>query len=216
MKQTQKQTVIVKIGDVEKKKKRRRKRKSKRPRPPPAQPRQTFAPVRYNFVPQTFPASRPDPLRQQAATHQMINNPLSQRSSYRTLLQPPPGVIASQTQIEERIRASQERASKRVQEKEDELRRQNIGAFGGGSRRPVVAEPLKLDSQRAEDQLPEVHSRTPHTRYSYQPTSSSRTETPITPLDIRNERRLSGSGRERTTRRDQMEATDLNTLLGAV
>ena len=124
-KQEQKQTVIVKIGDTEKKKRRKRRKKGKRMPPPPAQVVQTFRPERYSFVPRTFPANPPDPLRQQVASRESISNPLSQRSSY-TTLQPPPSVVASQEQIMERIRASAQRSARRVQEKEEELRREQL------------------------------------------------------------------------------------------
>jgi hypothetical protein len=217
-KQEQKQTVIVKIGDTEKKKRRKRRKKPKRVPPPPAQVVQTFRPERYSFVPRTFPANPPDPLRQQVASRESISNPLSQRSSYSTLRPPTfQSVVATQEQIEQRIRASAERSARRVQEKEEELKRQSIGGFGGSrpGRTPIVATPLKLDARMAEDQLPTVHTEPRRTRYEY-PVEGQRMDAPFTPLDIRNERRVLGSGKERTSKGDVAQADDLNTLLGAV
>ena len=212
-KQEQKQTVIVKIGDTEKKKRRKRRKKAKRMPPPPAQITQTFRPERYSFVPRTFPANPPDPLRQQEASRESMSNPLSQRSSYSTL-QPPASVVASQAQIMERIRASAEKTARRFQ-KEEELRREQLPKpqrlF-----RSVVAEPVKFDARRAEDQLPEVLTETRRTRYEYQPVAGQRMDAPFTGVDIRNERRVSGSGRERTSKGDVAQADDLNTLLGAL
>ena len=170
-KQEQKQTVIVKIGDTEKKKRRKRRKKAKRMPPPPAQVVQTFRPERYSFVPRTFPANPPDPLRQQVASRESISNPLSQRSSYSNL-QPPPSVVASQAEIMERIRASAKRSATRVQEKEEELRREQLpkASFGGmgfdpirprGPRTPSIPQPVRLDARMAEEQLPEVHTEPP-------------------------------------------------------
>jgi len=216
-KQEQKQTVIVKIGDTEKKKRRKRRKKAKRMPPPPAQVVQTFRPERFSFAPRTFPANPPDPLRQQVASRESISNPLSQRSSYSTL-QPPASVIASQAQIMERIKASAEKSARRF-EKEEELRREQLPKpqkLFRSTNRPVVAEPIKFDARQAEDQLPEVHTEPRRTRYSYQPVEGQRTETPFTGVDVRNERRVSGSGKERTSKGDVAQADDLNTLLGAV
>ncbi len=174
-KQEQKQTVIVKIGDTEKKKRRKRRKKGKRMPPPPAQVTQTFRPERYSFVPRTFPANPPDPLRQQVASRESISNPLSQRSSYSTL-QPPPSVVASQAEIMERIRASAERSARRVQEKEEELRREQLpkGSFGGAPRRtPSIPQPVRLDARMAEEQLPEVHTPQPPRQETVVPPPSS-------------------------------------------
>lgn len=174
-KQEQKQTVIVKIGDTEKKKRRKRRKKGKRMPPPPAQVTQTFRPERYSFVPRTFPANPPDPLRQQVASRESISNPLSQRSSYSNL-QPPPSVVASQAEIMERIRASAERSARRVQEKEEELRREQLpkGSFGGAPRRtPSIPQPVRLDARMAEEQLPEVHTPQPPRQETVVPPPSS-------------------------------------------
>lgn len=176
-KQEQKQTVIVKIGDTEKKKRRKRRKKTKRMPPPPAQVVQTFRPERFSFIPRTFPANPPDPLRQQVATRESINNPLSQRSSY-TTLQPPPSVVSSQAEIMERIRASAQRSARRVQEKEEELRREQLpkASFGGGprpARTPSFTPGVNLDARLAEEQLPTVHTPQPPRQDTVIPPPSS-------------------------------------------